>query len=231
MKIRPSLRLSSRGFISIGCMGYLIVIALLFAGGQGIYTALKNREPLVIPAKDYLAKPPDAEWVTLQGATLNLLESAHRESITGKIEEVFIPIRAGMGDRGPVKVLLSTKDQDTIAAMHSISSAGAKGGNEADVIKAVAGNASQVFRVRDVSGLVRFGIDADSKTRAKLAGLQMKLAKDFIILDEGKKPELGLSVSLFAMGLIGAFIAFKRAAKVEATAPPPPPPPNLPARE
>ena len=219
---------SARGFISLGCMGYIIVIALLIGGVQGIYKANKNREPLVISAKDYLAKPPDGEWVTLTGATLNLLESAHRESIGGKIEEVFIPVRAGMDDRGVVKVLLSTKDKETISAMQSISSAGDKGGNEAAVFKALASNASQVFRTRDISGLVRFGIDADSKTRDKLAGLDMQLAKDFIILDEGKKPELGVSIGLFIMGLIGAFIAVKRATRDQNL--PPPLPPNLPAR-
>lgn len=219
----------SRGFISLGCMGYIIVIALLIGGGQGIYTALKNREPLVISAKDYLAKPPDAEWVTLTGATLNLLESAQRESIGGKIQEVFIPVRANQSEKGPVKVLLSTKDADTIAAMQSIASASNSGGNEAAVFKALASNASQVFRTRDISGLVRFGLDADSKTRAKLAGLDMQLAKDFIILDEGKKPELGVSIGLFVMGLIGAVIVLKRATKGQ-DAPPPPLPPNLPAR-
>jgi hypothetical protein len=86
-----------------------------------------------------------------------------------------------------------------------------------------------VLRVRDISGLVRFGIDADSKTRDKLAGLRMRLAKDFIILDEGKKPELGLSLILLVIGLIGAVIAFKRTANKPPHAPPPPPP-NLPAR-
>ena len=227
-----SVRPLSRGFISIGCLGYLIVIALLYMGGQGIYTALKNREPLVISAKQYLAKPPNAEWVTLKDATLNLLESAHRESITGKIEEVFIPVRAHENDEGPVKVLLSTKDKETIAAMEAIASAGGKNGADAAVLKAVASNASQVCRVRDVTGLVRFGIDADSKTRDKLAGLNMRLAKDFIIMDEGKKPELGLSVLLLIMGVIGAVVAFKRASGNANTPPaaPPPPPPNLPAR-
>ncbi len=229
MKKLP-LRPSSRGFISIGCLGYLIVIALLYGGGQGIYTALKNREPKVIPTKDYLARPPDAEWVTLKGATLNLLESAHRESsITGKIEEVFIPVRVDENDSGPVKVLLATKDKETLATLEAISSAGGKTGSQEAVLKAVAGHASQVLRVRDISGLVRFGIDADSKTRDKLAGLRMRLAKDFIILDEGKKPELGLSLILLVIGLIGAVIAFKRTANKPPHAPPPPPP-NLPAR-
>lgn len=214
------------GFMNLGCLGYLITLALLIGGGQGIYTALKNRAPLEITVSDYLAKRPEGEWVTFKDATLNLLESAHMERL-GKITEVFIPVQPGETKEGaPVHILMSTKDDEILAAMTDMNAAG---DSEQKVLEAAARNASKLFMKRDVSGLIQFGIDSDSKTRAKLEKLDMNLAKDFVILEEGKEPALGASAAMFLGGLVLGIFMLRRSGGTEAPQAPPPAP-NLPPR-
>jgi hypothetical protein len=79
-----------------------------------------------------------------------------------------------------------------------------------------------MYPTRDVRGLVRFGIDLQEKDRNKLDSLDQNLASDFIIIDEGKKPELGVSAAMFFVGLLLLFWQVKRVAKPGPAAPQPP---------
>jgi hypothetical protein len=83
------------------------------------------------------------------------------------------------------------------------------------------------YAKREVTGLVQFGINSDSKTRDKLSGLHLNLAPDFIILDEGKKPDLLTGAALFGIGLVGLVLMLRGLAK---PAPIAPTAPNLPPR-
>ncbi len=224
MKIRPLNH--PPGFISLGCLGYLIVIALLWGGCQGVYTALKNRQPLEITVSDYVAKKPNAEWVTLKDAQLNLLEAAHKERL-GKISEIFIPVRPkGESTDGPVHILLSTKNDAIVAALEDLNKSS---GNMKEALNAASRHADKLFMQKDVSGLIRFGIDSDDKTRAKLAKLDMKLAPDFVIMNDGAAPSLFGSMSMLGIGVVIGFFMLRKAGKSEPAAPPPPAP-NLPPR-
>lgn len=214
------------GFISLGCLGYLIVIALLWGGCQGVYTALKNRQPLEITVSDYIAKKPNAEWVTLKDAQLNLLEAAHKERL-GKISEIFIPVRPkGESTDGPVHILLSTKNDAIVAALEDLNKSS---GTMKDALNAASRHADKLFMQKDVSGLIRFGIDSDDKTRDKLAKLDMKLAPDFVIMNDGAAPSLFGSLSMLGIGVLIGFFMLRKAGKSEPAAPPPPAP-NLPPR-
>jgi hypothetical protein len=220
---RPS---RQEGFVNLGCLGYLIAIAMLWGGGQGVYTALKNRAPLEITVAEYLKTKPDAEWVVLQDAQLNLLEAARRERL-GKITEVFIPVRApDDAGKGAVHILMSTKNEDILTALHDMEKSG---GSTKEALEAASRHADKLFMRRDVTGLIQFGIDSDTKTRNKLAGLQMNLAKDFVILEEGKAPEMGLSIGMLGLGVLVGFFMLRGAAR-NTSAQPPPPAPNLPPK-
>lgn len=89
--------------------------------------------------------------------------------------------------------------------------------------------AAQILVKRDVSGLIRFGMDEDSKTRSKLEGLDMNLAKDFVILNDGEKPDLLKGVLMLAGGLVLGLYLLRRAGSQPA-GPPPVPVPNLPPK-
>ncbi|HCN27533.1 MAG TPA: hypothetical protein DIT64_01850 [Verrucomicrobiales bacterium] len=218
-----------RGAISQGCLGYIFVIALLWGGVQGIYTALKNRAPLEISAADFIKTRPSAEWVTLKEAQLNLVEAAHTQRF-GKPTQIFIPVRPiGESLDTQVQILMSTKDKEILAAMEGINKAGEQ--MEKAVIGELARHADKLRMKRDISGLIKFGIQSDSRTRDKLHKLDINLAADFIILAEGEEPDLTKSIVMLSFGLIGVFIILRLAARAEAPVAQPPAPPPLPPRE
>lgn len=213
------------GFINLGCIGLIITIALLWGGGQALYTALKNREPLTMTFKEYEEKRPSAEWVSLSDAQLNLLNSAHVTSrLNDEIKELYIAVEA-VGDRSekPALVLLATKDPELISLMTGLEAKlGSANAMSSDLIKSL-------FPARQITGLVKFGIDADSKTRDKLAKLDLSLVQDFIIISDGEKPDLWKGVGMLAGGLLLGF--FMMRGKKEKEVPQAPAPPDLPAMQ
>ena len=197
MKIRPINR--SLGFISLGGLGHIVVIVLLIVGGQGAYVALKNPEPLKITVADYIAKKPNAEWMTLQEAQVSLVEAAYKARL-GKVSEVFIPVRPiAESTDVPVHILLSTDNQAVVAALQHLSRSG---GTMEKKVDTAARQADNLFMWQDITGLTRYGIFYDLLMRARLARLNMKLAEDFVILNDGASPNLLVSLSMVVGGLL-----------------------------
>lgn len=230
----PPLR---KGAINLGCIGLIVTITFLWMGAQGLYTALRNSEPHKTTVREYVAQKPDAEWVIFQNASLNLLECAYVKGKTGKTKEIFIPVRHGDEKEGAqVHVLLSTKSPDTIAAFEELEKAekaaegkGKSPENDALDVKTLemlAKNASKLFVRKDVAGLVRFGVMENSKTRDKLASLDMNLAPDFVILSEGEEPSFIFSLIFLGLGLTLGYFLLSSKSKEEKAQPTPPPLPN-----
>jgi hypothetical protein len=91
--------------------------------------------------------------------------------------------------------------------------------------------------IQTVSGLIRFGIHADSKTEGKLAKLNLPLAKDYLMLNEGESPSAMKGIIMFGLGLLLLGYQIRKALTApDSKAPPPnlPPkmdgPPPLPAK-
>lgn len=217
------------GFISAGCLPYMVVLVLLIMGAQGVYTAVKNRTPLEISVRDFITRKPDAEWITLTKAHLNLLEAAQLQRL-GKTEEVFIPVRPEPEPvETPVHLLLSTKDRQIIDALEDMEGEATR--TQSEAAQAVSRHADKLFVTRDVSGLVRFGMNSDDKVRRKLTTLRMNLAPDYVILNEGEKPELLQGLLMLAGGvLMGLYLLRHASAKATPQGSPPAPPPALPPR-
>ncbi|MEN3942736.1 hypothetical protein WJU23_15660 [Prosthecobacter sp. SYSU 5D2] len=218
----PTFPTSRRGFISLGCLGFIVAIALIWGGGQGLYTALKNREPLKMTFKEYEEKRPDAEWVSLSEAQLNLLNSAYTTSrLNDEIKELYISVEA-VGDRSekPALVLLETKDPGLIAQMNTLGAMKSPDDLTPDLLSAL-------FPTRQITGLVQYGIDADSKTREKLAKLDLSLAPDFIIITDGGEPNLVVSAVMLVAGLLLLFFMLRGKKEPPAA----PKPPDLPAMQ
>lgn len=224
MKFAQPLR-SPSGFVNFGCLLIIVTIALIWGGAQNIYTGLKNREPLKMTFAEYQAQRPSAEWVNLTEAQLNLTNSAYvTAKFSDKVKEVYIAVEAvGNRDEKPAWVLLQSKDQALIDLMNSTSSKlnGMKSPGELTPELL-----SSLFPTREVKGLVKYGIDADSKTRSKLAKLNLSLESEFIIIAEGEEPSLGTGFGMLAGGLLLGFFLLR--GKKEQTPIPAPQPPDLP---
>ncbi|OYW74894.1 MAG: hypothetical protein B7Z37_15675 [Verrucomicrobia bacterium 12-59-8] len=201
MKIRSLNR--PPGFTSLGCIGYIAIIGLLFTGGQGVYVALQNPEPLEITVADYIAQKPKAEWMKLKEAQVCLAEAAYKSRL-GRVAEVFIPIRPiGESKDAPVHILLSSEDKAVAAALKELS----QSGNTVNYkVNAAARQADRLFMQQDIYGQTRYGIFFDLWMRARLSKMNMKLADDFVILDDGVAPNLFVSLCLLGGGLLIWFL-------------------------
>lgn len=187
------------GFTSLGFLGHLIALGLLLVGCQGVYVALKNPEPLEMTVADYIAKKPNAEWMTLRDSQVSLVEAAYKARL-GKISEIFIPVRPhGESMDAPIHILFSTDDPGMVAALKKLSQSG---GPMQKKIDAASRQADRLFMRQDITGLTRYGMFFDFLTRLRLANLNMNLAKDFVIVNDGEAPNLLLSLSMVGGGLL-----------------------------
>ncbi len=213
------------GFImNVGCLGIIITIALLWGGGQALYTALKNSKPLEIDVETYIKTRPDAEWVTLTNGSMNRIESVSSVSKLGKtVTEVFTPLRpVGQADTEPVHILISSKDSASKDLVKAMSDAGS---DPAAISRFLKTHGASLETQKPVSGLVKFGIDADSRTRDKLNAVKdLKLSPGFVIIADGEKPSLVLGLVMTGLGLIVGFFVLRRLAGGSGSSTSSPPP-------
>lgn len=195
---------------------FIAALGLLWLGEERIRTALSNRELVTMKAADYTARKPDARWLELTDCFPFFLEAAVKEE-SGKIVEVFIPLRP-LGDDGtaPVHVVIASRDARHIALVQQLHAAG---DTEARVKIANENNARGLTE-HSVRGLVRRGLDLDTKERTELANLRLPLTSDFVILGQGQEPSLasGLLFTSGGLGILAYFLI--RGLRSRATAAP-----------
>jgi len=222
MNFSPS---SQSGFLSFGLLRLILPLVLLWAAGQGLYTALTNRHPVSMTFAEYERQRPDAKWVELKSTQLDMT-GVMSSGFVGSVSEVYIPLRAG-GSRSDAKVfaLLLTRDQGTLDLVREMKMITDEKAALAFMLK----NHERLRPVRDVSGLLQFGIDSESKKRRKIAKLNPDLAADFIVIEEGKRPGILASMSLLGASFVAAWLCwFCRFGKRAEVAVPPPMPLPLP---
>jgi hypothetical protein len=182
---------------------------------------------------EYIQKKPRASWLELKDCYLSLPDASVKTArTTGKIKEAFIPIVATPGKKAEkVQVLVATKEAATLDLLNEMGQAK----DENAAAKLMFSNLSKLFPNRTVKGLVRFGVDMKDRDRRKLAELDQNLANDFVVIDEGKAPELGGSAVMLGIGLaLGAWTLLGGrktqgpAQPQPSTLPTPPGPPPLP---
>ena len=92
--------------MQLGCLVVLGALYMMWMGGQGLYTSIKNRAPMEIACENYDDVKPNKEWLKLTGCTLNVLESSYMEE-GGEVTELYIPARGAGEDEGdPLYVLV-----------------------------------------------------------------------------------------------------------------------------
>jgi len=198
---------SQSGYISLILVFICVIILLFGMGAQGIYTAVKNRKPVVMSCEEFSRIKPKAAWLALTNCTIDLSSAAYETLIYQNVaipSELFIPVRSA-SEKEPVKdtVLLATRDPELMKTLREMESQP----SEEALKEWIARNVERVFMRRDVKGLVQFGVELDTKQRRKLAKLQDNLAPDFIILSEGKKPEFTQSFGYLALGSVFVVIS------------------------
>jgi hypothetical protein len=205
-----------RGFLRLTLLLLVAMGACFWIGGQGVYTALKNRQPSILDSSDLAKGKPKAHWLVLTNCELQVLDSAYmiRKSKydatgEGRITEAFIPIYSpGQKEDAKCYAVMATKDESLLTLLEEMRHAKTETAAADFMVK----HSKELLVHRNVEGLVRFGAEESNGEQRKLAGLKSNLATDYIILSEGEKPNLGRSVGLLLLGVviaIGLVFMFK----------------------
>jgi hypothetical protein len=178
--------------------GLIVVIAVaglgLWWGGQNLYTGLREREPLEITCASYLKDRPDNRFLKLTECVPDLENMAIEEGKHKEVKAVYIPMRAKGTTVGKTQIVLK-RDDDTMTSLAD-SLDGPVGPNEAVAKKVL----SELEGPNQ--GLVQFGLDLSDKDMTQLKNLNLGLAEDFIIMEQGKAPRLVLGALAFGVGLL-----------------------------
>jgi hypothetical protein len=176
------------------------MIGLLWGGGQGLYIALRNRQPTTMSYEDYVKTKPKAEWLVLTNCVLNIPGASYRRSKTSDTPTLlFVPVTAAKhDDNKKIQVILSTKDEVMMETMKEMQ----QQKSTAAALTWIAKNSDRCFPKKDISGIVQFGIDQKDSERKKLASLQGDLADDFIIIKDGEEPKALVSGLMLGGGIL-----------------------------
>jgi hypothetical protein len=216
-------RASESGSIRLFIVVIVVMCAAFWYGGQGVYTSLKNRQPVRLGISELASGRPSAHWLVLTNAELAIYDAAwkirrtkYESESAGRITEGYIPLRApGQSINDRCYAVLATSEPATLALLEDLR----KVKDEAGMATFVANHKNELKQKRDVSGLVRFGIESGDES-GKLGGLQKNLDKNFIVLADGAQPNLGKSVALLLVGfgIAGGLLLAVRSKSGETTA-------------
>lgn len=201
------------GSIRLGIFLLAVTAGMLWAGGQNLYTALRNRRPTTMSYEDYIKTKPSATWLVLTNCEIDLTDSCVKSYYGSKVPtEIYVPVRSVNAGRSNqvVHVVLATKDKEQLATLSEMQHLESKG-----ALTWIIKNRKRVFCQRNVSGLVEFGVDLKDRDRDRLSALLKNADKDFIILQEGAEPSmaqgLGLTIGgVMALGLMVIYVLRSR---------------------
>lgn len=196
------------GQARLGCFLAIVAIGCFVAGGQAVYTGIRNRSPLEVSCADYLAQKPAGEWLRLKGCALDLADATFfKDKDSDRIKTAFIPIRpVGASDSAPLELLLQTQGSAYLDVLNKIQ---AVGNDEARLTEYMTANADKVFPEKDVEGLIAWGIDVEEKQLDEIRRLNKSLKPDFKILMDGAAPSLGFGLLMIAGGFVAGAILWR----------------------
>lgn len=199
------------GSIRLGLILIGITVAMLWSGGQSLYTAAMNRRPTTMSYDDYVKTKPKATWLMLTNCSVRLTEACFKSYYGGKnATELYVPVRSMRpeGRKEKVQIVLATKDPNALATFSEMQNLKTEDAATLWALK----NRNRIVMQRNVGGLVQFGINLKDSERQKLANLLQNASDDFIILEEGAQPSLteGLGLSTGGLMLAGCMVLYVR---------------------
>jgi hypothetical protein len=220
----------------LGCLLPLISIAAIAGGGQTVYTYLSNRKPTTISIETAVKGEPKAKWLRIEGGELDVTHSSSSRTFgIGDATTLFVPLvpPGTKSKEGEIHVLIATKDAELLKFVNEMHDLDQSLSSNERLKEFALRNADKLHVAKSVEGLVKFGIESNSKQLRKLKGIYPNLASDAIIVEEGKRPDLGYGIIALIGGLVlGATLIRHSVQKSKAMppvqAPPPLPPVNSP---
>jgi hypothetical protein len=186
----------------------LLLVSLLFLahGGEALYHAATNRQPVVVTCDQFVRQRPNALWLRVAGCDIDYLGAGYRES-KGRLDELYLPIRPpSQPPTSPAALVIATNDPQVLAIAGTTI-----GNNKQSDQDAYVGMMRRIVTMlgasKQVEGYARSGVIERLETRRTLSGLTAPLAPDFVVLDLHAKPSFvrpGLEVGI---GLVLVLVA------------------------
>jgi hypothetical protein len=191
-----------------------------FFGVQKTYVAVRDGSQFQISCADYTTqRRPDASWLRLTDCEYDLDHYAvkYDKDSSSKIERVYLPLRPVGIKTGPTVIVVERRDDDMLRVIEWAE----RGGGHDPPQPAFSRIQAQLDRPTD--GVVLDGIDLDSHVKDELAKLDLELASDFVIIDNGAKPSLLAGIIMLVIGVLvagGCTFLFLRELRIQRDAPP-----------
>ncbi|MHC1788729.1 hypothetical protein [Solidesulfovibrio sp.] len=178
-----------------------VCLLLIGLGVSDVAVSLRNPAPVRLDLAGLTDQPPEADWLTIEGATLDL---AGAVSTSGSLEldALLVPLTAGPGDR-TIRVMLETRDPQLLTYFQRYHF-GLDDPAEQAAFLAEHGEVFASNRAR--TGMLATGATATGN-RQKLLQLAresgMTVDADVLFLSEGKTPPRWSGYLMLAVGLAG----------------------------
>ena len=184
-----------RGWLTLFVI--LVCVAFIWGGAGDTYVALTNTSPTEISCQEFYQDQPGAKWLELSGCMPDIFDAVEVKYKWGTVEGYYTPLKPLSGLSKPAALVVRTESLDDL---------------------------KRIIGKKKISGVVQFGIESEEMVRDAITEADMKVTKDFMILEAGEKPELGVAVTMLSIGmLIGWYLVRKvkkGAAETEEVQPP-----------
>jgi hypothetical protein len=201
-----------------GCFLLIATIALFVFGFQAVRDAAAFQKPKVMACDAFVKNPPKEGWYQLKGCVLDLpsaafkIEKSKYSTGEGTLTEAYVPVysqeqmkrRAALPEGAPdpekTGLILATEDESILTTMREIHALDSKGQAETDAY--LEKNGDKLWIKRDLEGMVRSGVNADDSTRKEIAGLTEAALPNFVVMQEGWKPNMGMGLAMLGGGVV-----------------------------
>lgn len=210
---------------------FLLIVPAVIAGFgiHNLYVYFTNSGPTEVSIEQLIVNPPHAKWVRVTGGGINLLDGVLETGISKTLDKVYVPIYPDGKEEGVVSVLLLSTDPELLALSRRFLGLDATENSLVETFALAMDNHRKAYQSRPFEGLIQSGLARDDQVTFQLRKSIPNLAKEPIIIEEGKKPTIygGLGLLLFAgVTMIGVLSVPKH--KMATPPPLPPTPPPLP---
>ena len=204
----------------IGAGGLLLGLLLVGSGVATLPQQLSNRTPKTLSFAQFQKENPQSGHFKLTGATICLAESVWVENeISGEVGNIYSPVRSEDGamleslSEAPIKILVRIDDPKTRGIADKLVAYEKEKDpkKEAELGKWAEKNAENFWISRPIQGTLAEGIESlDSEEKSMIESSGLKLADDFVILQENTGPNFLATLGMFVVGLGLGFWGLRR---------------------
>ncbi|MEP6914077.1 MAG: hypothetical protein ABJC89_00455 [Acidobacteriota bacterium] len=178
----------------------LASLPLVTLGGDGLYEAARNRQPVTVTCEEYLRNPPPALWLRISGCDVDYLNMGYQQA-NGRVVALFFPVRLPAQRSAPAPLVAATRDPEAVAMVQETLTSGQQADSESFLVSML--RVVTKLRVsREIEGYARRGVLDNWRTGATRRGIKVPLAQRFAVVDLHARP----SVLLPAVATMGGVL-------------------------